>query len=136
MTVTVPSGAMCTKAIGIVDRAMRHGIGAVFRGRRCAGCSGGGRARRSQPTTRKRPAAPERTEKGAAAHVLDHHKSAARLIAARIRGYVPQRQMLPLIAASMSASLWFGLLLEQRRGGHDLSGLAIAALRHADVEPC
>ena len=43
--------------------------------------------------------------------------------------------MLPDIASSMSASVGCGLLGEQRRGGHDLARLAIAALRHLAVEP-
>ena len=34
---------------------------------------------------------------------------AARLMAARIRGYVPQRQMLPAMALSMSESVGFAL---------------------------
>src|ERR1041385_2633594 len=31
---------------------------------------------------------------------------------------------------------WSGLRLQERRGGHDLSGLAVAALRHAERAPC
>ena len=41
------------------------------------------------------------------AHALFSRPAAACLIAARIRGYVPQRQMLPVIAVSMSASFGF-----------------------------
>src|SRR3954466_4978504 len=52
-------------------------------------------------------------EELAPADVLDHASFfAARLMAARMRGYVAQRQMLPLIAASICASL--GSLLAER----------------------
>ena len=40
--------------------------------------------------------------------------------------------MLPLIAVSMSSSVGFGVLLQQRRRLHDLAGLAVAALRHVE----
>ena len=40
-----------------------------------------------------------------------------------------------VIAASMSASRGLGLFLEERRGGHDLAGLAVAALRHVERQP-
>ena len=43
--------------------------------------------------------------------------------------------MLPAIAPSMSASLGFGLRLQQRRGRHDLARLAVAALHHVDLAP-
>ena len=48
---------------------------------------------------------------------------------------MPQRQALPCIAASMSLSVGFGVFVEQRGGGHDLAGLAVAALHDVDVEP-
>jgi hypothetical protein len=58
--------------------------------------------------------------------------AAASLIAARIRMYVPQRQMLPAIAWSMSASLGWRLVLSS---AHDLAALAVAALRHVVLDP-
>ena len=61
--------------------------------------------------------------------------AAARWIAWRMRRYVAQRQMLPFIAASMSASVGFGVLREQRRGRHQLAGLTVAALRHVELLP-
>ena len=59
----------------------------------------------------------------------------ASLIAARMRTYVAQRQTLPAIAASMSASLGRFVLGEQRGRGHHLAGLAIAALGHVEFLP-
>ena len=56
-------------------------------------------------------------------------------MALRMRGYVPQRQMLPLMAASMSASVGSGFCFEQRGRGHDLAGLAVAALRDVVLDP-
>src|SRR4029453_3890500 len=63
--------------------------------------------------------AARRLEELATAHVADgvHARSfafvpasfAARLIGVGMRGYVAQRQMLPLMAASMSASLGAGM---------------------------
>ena len=50
---------------------------------------------------------------------------ATRLMARR-RPYMPQRQMLPFMAALMAAS--GGVRGEQGDGGHDLTGLAVAAL--------
>ena len=43
--------------------------------------------------------------------------------------------MLPFIARSMSASRRPGRRRQQRRGRHDLPGLAVAALRHIDLLP-
>ena len=60
--------------------------------------------------------------------------SRASWIAARTSWNVPQRQML-VIAASMSASVGLGFCREQRRGGHDHAGLAVAALRHLVLDP-
>ena len=48
---------------------------------------------------------------------------------------MPQRQILPDIAASMSASRRVWIAGEQRRGGHDLTRLAIAALNDLEIEP-
>ena len=62
------------------------------------------------------------------------HALAAAWIAARTCWNVPQRQML-VIAASMSASVGFGLLVQQRRRRHDHARLAVAALRHVVLEP-
>ena len=61
---------------------------------------------------------------------------AARLIAVRMRVYVAQRQMLPAIAASMSASRRLPVGRQQRGSAHHLAGLAIAALRHVFRDPC
>ncbi len=60
---------------------------------------GGGSARRRRNHVERR------------VHAAAPFAPAACLIAARIRPYVPQRQMLPAIAASMSASVGLGLLL-------------------------
>ena len=60
-------------------------------------------------------------------------RGAAILIALRIRPKVPQRQMLPAMAASMSASLGLGVCGEQRGGRHDLARLAVAALHYLDL---
>ena len=40
-----------------------------------------------------------------------------------------------VIASSMSASVGFGVCLQQRGGRHDLAGLAVAALRHVVLQP-
>jgi len=55
-------------------------------------------------------------------------------MALRMRWYVPQRQMLPCMASSMSVSVGW-VLRKQRHGGHDLSGLAVAALRNVFFHP-
>ena len=44
-------------------------------------------------------------------HAIAPFSPAACLIAARMRPYVPQRQMLPVIASSMSASVGLGFFL-------------------------
>ena len=86
------------------------------------------RARPSAQPTRnaRRPAITDRL-----ARTPGSVTPAALCTAARIRTYVPQRQMLP---ASECVDLVVGRLRarrEQRRRGHDLPGLAITALRHA-----
>jgi hypothetical protein len=43
--------------------------------------------------------------------------------------------MLPLMASRICWSVG-GRVLEQRRGLHDLAGLAVAALRHVELAPC
>ncbi len=94
----------------VIHPAVRHRIGAVFRfvGGECEPRQADGKHQ-----ARRRDCAEER----APADVDDfHHFSppwvdAACLIAARIRVYVPQRQRLPLIAASMSASVGCGFCL-------------------------
>ena len=43
--------------------------------------------------------------------------------------------MLPLIAASMSASVGAEFFSQQRGRRHDLAGLTIAALRNLQVDP-
>ena len=55
-------------------------------------------------------------------------------MAARTRTYVPQRQIFPAIAASMSES-GIRRSSQERRCGHDLAGLAIAALHDFKIEP-
>ena len=46
-----------------------------------------------------------------------------------------QRQRLPLIAVSMSASVGRGVRRSSAAGGHDLPRLAVAALRHVELFP-
>ena len=94
------------KDAGIVLPAMRHGIGPelqrfVLRG--------GGQAKRQDQGARAHS-----QQNGTAADIFQggHHPAscpAARLIAARMRGYVPQRQMFWVITPSMSSSVGSGV---------------------------
>jgi hypothetical protein len=52
-----------------------------------------------------------------------------------MRGYVPQRQMLPVIASSISSSVGCRFLAQQHRRAHQLSRLAVAALRNVLFQP-
>ena len=52
-----------------------------------------------------------------------------------MRKYVPQRQILPDMAALISASFGWGVVLEKSCRRHDLAWLAVAALYDFDVEP-
>jgi hypothetical protein len=54
---------------------------------------------------------------------------------ARMRTYVAQRQRLPAIAASMSASVGLLVFGEQRGRRHDLPDWQVAALRHVELLP-
>ena len=54
-------------------------------------------------------------------------------MAATIRAYVPQRQMLPFIARTISASVGFAVFVQQRQRGHDHARRAVAALQCAHV---
>ena len=58
---------------------------------------------------------------------------AASWIAARTSWNVPRRQML-VTAVSISVVGRLRLLREQRRGGHDHAGLAVAALRYLELD--
>ena len=115
----------------VVAPAIRHAVRAVLP-RRILGARGGRESRgEHEPAQRGHP-----LEKPAPAHVGQHQRSlerglarrrghriaprvhaappcrlAVRLTAARMRTYVPQRQMLPLRASSMSASVGLGLRL-------------------------
>ncbi len=76
-------------------------------------------------------------DEGASPHArigLPCSSAAASRIAARMRGYVPQRQML-VTAASMSASLGPGVGGEERGRGHQHAALAVAALRYLVRDP-
>ena len=61
--------------------------------------------------------------------------AAAAWIALRIRGYVPQRQMLPAHGVVDIGVGGLRVLAQQHGGGHDLTRLAIAALRHVRLDP-
>ncbi len=108
----------------IVDPSVGHPIGAVFLGLLGAGA-------RLEPDGQHESAERHPLQESAPAHVGQHHGlfgrrdrtraaihprahrapafAAACLIAARIRVYVPQRQMLPSMASSIWASVGFGL---------------------------
>src|SRR2546430_15645310 len=111
---------------GGVDPAVRHSVPSVLW--RIGGAQG-----RREPDGEDEPAeGPDSGEKGAPAHVREQERTvrrrvtgdrghrvagrgqfvapfwATRRMAARTRVYVPQRQMFPLIAESMSASVGLG----------------------------
>ena len=56
-------------------------------------------------------------------------------MAARMRGYVPQRQRLPFMAALMSASVGFGLWDSRLAACDLLPGLTVATLGHLMRNP-
>src|SRR5438270_10319931 len=99
----------------VVDPAMRHAVRAVL------GRVGGARRGRKSGCEHKPAQRADPLQKLAPARIDKHQRCvvhdfapcwpAACLIAARMRVYVPQRQMLPAIASSMSASVGRGFCL-------------------------
>ena len=53
---------------------------------------------------------------------------------ATTRGYVPQRQMWPFMPVTISASLGFGFLPQQRHRAQDHARRAVAALQRVGIE--
>ena len=58
----------------------------------------------------------------------------ARLIARMIAMCVPQRHLMPASASRICASVGCGFVVQERGGGHDPAGEAVAALRHLLVD--
>ena len=93
----------------------------------------GDRAAAARPS-RRRARRPRPRPLTSSARRLMRARPAALRIAARRRGYVPQRQTLA-IAASISASLGLRFLASKRSGRHQDAALAVAALRHLVRDP-
>ena len=138
---TMPSLADRDEDLGVVDDAVRHRVGAGRIGRERA------RDRRELRGEHEPAGGGDALEQAAAADVGDREFA----VGAELGHVTPpwRRRERPRGCADssrsgrdcrpwrsvISASVGAGLRRQQGRGLHDLAGLAVAALRHADVAP-
>src|SRR5271156_1200210 len=130
--VTLPSWSMRTKAFGA-----KSAFGSAAKARGSRGTE--------TPSTRPPPAATVAFTIARRVNVrVDEDRVMGEPPSGRTRGLLDGRADAHVGAAAANVSchrrvdvsvVWVGRIREQRGGGHDLSGLAVAALHHFEAEP-